>query len=99
MREQAVNQLGIAIAVFDARDVRRTYVLIEMGARMSELQQQLEDVLSASPAEKSRYFSNQIASIGHRYRRITAHGLGIAESVRYIVTGRLSLSMQGARAI
>lgn len=90
MREQAVEQLKLAVASFIERDPLKAAALSDMDDVMDDLQKELFRVIF-SMAQRSDDVSVQhavqIALVGRYFERIADHAVNFGERVAYMVTG------------
>lgn len=89
MREQAAEQLRLAITAFVERDAARGAALSDMDDVMDDLQKDLFRAIFASEVtdEASLHRAVQIALVGRYYERIADHAVNAGERVAFMVTG------------
>jgi len=89
MREQAVEQLRLAMGAFNDRDPAKAAALSDMDDVMDDLQKELfRAVLSAPPGDGDAvHQAVQLALVGRYYERIADHAVNAGERTSYMVTG------------
>lgn len=90
MREQAVQQLKLAIASFIERDPLKAAALSDMDDVMDDLQKELFRVIFSTAQQSddvSVQYAVQIALVGRYFERIADHAVNFGERVAYMVTG------------
>lgn len=89
MRQQAAEQLHLAVTAFAERDPVRASALADMDDVMDDLQKELFRAIFASQVtdEAALHRAVQIALVGRYYERIADHAVNAGERVAFMVTG------------
>jgi phosphate transport system protein len=91
MREQATEQLRLAIDAFAERDPARAAALEDMDDVMDDLQKELFRTIFSSSGhvddEAAIQRAVQIALVGRYFERIADHAVNVGERVEFMVTG------------
>jgi phosphate transport system protein len=91
MREQATDQLELAIDAFADLDPAKAAALSDMDDSMGELQKSLFRAIFADPApdEGTLQRAVQVALVARFFERSADHAVNIGERVSFMVTGQL----------
>jgi phosphate transport system protein len=89
MRQQAAEQLRLAVTAFAERDPVRGSALADMDDVMDDLQKELFRVIFASQVndEAALHRAVQIALVGRYFERLADHAVNAGERVAFMVTG------------
>ena len=89
MRQQATEQLRLAIEAFAERDPARGAALSDMDDVMDELQKELFRAIFSieSPDEAAVHRAVQVALVGRYFERMADHAVNVGERVEFMVTG------------
>jgi phosphate transport system protein len=92
MRQQASEQLRLAVEAFAERDPARAAALADMDDVMDDLQKELFRTIFAwqSVDEIILQRAVQIALVGRYFERIADHAVNTGERVAFMVTGQFA---------
>lgn len=92
MRDQAREQLQVAVDSFEQRNLDKAAALPDMDDVMDDLQRDLFQVIfSTVPTDEGRLQTAvNIALVGRHFERMADHAVNIAERVAFMVTGHFA---------
>jgi phosphate transport system protein len=92
MRDQAREQLTVAVDSFQQRDLDKAAALPDMDDVMDDLQRDLfQAIFSTVPTDEGRLQTAvNIALVGRHFERMADHAVNIAERVAFMVTGHFA---------